>query len=392
MRWATCYLLISALPSFAQVWQQLPDFPGTARDDAASFHHSDRIFVGTGMDVGFQLTNDWYAYSLITQSWESIAALPASGRQYCNGFSMGYEHGYLFGGVDANGPLNELWCYDPLTNNWIQRASLPGPGRYACAVLVSGGQAYICGGMLDGGIPTNEVWRYDLVSDTWEVRMPMPGTPRHRAAVVDNVVVGGADSSFQAVSEAYAFNPINDQWTARPDLPAPRFGASAVEHLFFCGASSLAQNHDEVLLHDWSSGNYDGSIIPPFPGGPRKGGIASSQNYVADVGLFFYGLGIDGPTRYKDWWMLAYGTGLDEHAIGTASVFPNPASTHLTPMLPQHWAMAVFRIYDTVGRTLVQGRVLNSQVIGVDELSAGRYELWLEFGDERLRAPFIKLP
>jgi len=392
MRWATFFSLLVVLPAFAQQWQQLLDFPGAARDDAASFHWNDKICVGTGMDVGFQLTNNWHVYSMITQSWESIASLPSTGRQYCNGFSLGNERGYLFGGVDANGPLNELWCYDPLSNVWSQRASLPGSGRYASAVITDGEHAYICGGMLDGGIPTNEVWRYDRVSNTWEARTPMPGTPRHRAAVVDNVVVGGADSSFQALSEAYAYNPLNDQWTPRPDLPAPRFGASGVEHLHFCGASSLAQNHTEVLVYDWLSGTYDGSIIPPFPGGPRKGGIASSQSSLADMGLFFYGLGIDGPTRYNDWWVLAYGTGLNEYGQGTISIYPNPASTHINAVLPTHWPEASFQIYDAVGRTLSNGRSVNGQPIPIDVLPPGRYELWLEFNGERIRAPFIKLP
>lgn len=391
MRVAVLPALLLAFGTQAQ-WVQLPDFPGTARDDAASFHWYDKVFVGTGMDAGFQLTNDWYAYSMTTESWEAVASLPASGRQYCNGFRLGDERGYLFGGVDANGPLNELWRYDPLTSTWTQRASLPAAGRYACAVIASGDHAYICGGMLDGGIPTSEVWRYDLVSDSWEPRAPMPGTPRHRAAVVDNVVVGGADSSLEALTEAYAYNPFNDQWTLRPELPGPRFGAAAVEHLLFCGASSLEQNHDEVYLHDWATGTYDGSIIPPFPGGPRKGGVASSQGYLMDIGIFFFGLGIDGPTRFNDWWRLNHGTGIGEHAIGLTTVFPNPASTEIHVQRPSHWTTAQYTVLDATGRPVRSGALIGTGILEVRDLSAGRYELILVHGDERLRASFIKLP
>lgn len=50
-------LLISSAVS-AQTWQQLPDFPGNARDDAASFSIGNKIYVGTGMEVGWGLTND----------------------------------------------------------------------------------------------------------------------------------------------------------------------------------------------------------------------------------------------------------------------------------------------------------------------------------------------
>ena len=389
LAFASCLFTLGAA---AQEWVQLPDFPGLPRDDAASFHWSDKVFVGTGMDVGFQLTNDWYAYSMSTNSWEPVASLPASGRQYCNGFRLGDERGYLFGGVDANGPLNELWRYDPLTDAWTQRASLPAAGRYACAVIASGDHAYICGGMLDGGIPTSEVWRYDLVSDTWEPRAPMPGTPRHRAAVVDNVVVGGADSSFQALTEAFAYNPFNDQWTQRPGLPAPRFGASGVDHLHFCGASSLTQNHDEVLVYDWLTGDFDASIIPPFPGGPRKGGIAETQYHIMDIGIFFFGLGIDGPTRFNDWWRLDHFTGVEEHAITPTKVFPNPASTQLQAEWPSHWTVARYAVLDATGRSLRTGVLAEATPLDIADLSAGRYEVHFVNGQERLRASFIKLP
>ncbi|MBX2980560.1 MAG: hypothetical protein KF905_14835 [Flavobacteriales bacterium] len=392
MRILAVLLLLVHHAIAAQSWVQLPDFPGMARDDAASFHWNDKIFVGTGMDVGFQLTNDWYAYSMTTESWEAVASLPASGRQYCNGFRLSDERGYLFGGVDANGPLNELWRYDPITDAWTQLASLPAAGRYACAVIVAYDQVFICGGLLDGGIPTTEVWRYDTNSDSWEPRSPMPGTPRHRAAVVDNLVVGGADSSFQALSEAYAYNHLNDQWTERPGLPAPRFGAASVDHLHFCGASSLAQNHDEVLVYDWLTGDFNASIIPPFPGGPRKGGIAQTQHYIADVGIFFFGLGIDGPTRFNDWWRMDYGTGIGEHAIPPTKVFPNPASTQLQAEWPMHWTVARYDVLDATGRSLRTGVLAEATPLDITDLGAGRYEVHFSNGDERLRAPFIKLP
>jgi N-acetylneuraminic acid mutarotase len=55
-------LLVLGTALHAQVWQQLPDFPGTARDDAAAFSIGNRIHVGTGMEVGWGLTNDWWCF------------------------------------------------------------------------------------------------------------------------------------------------------------------------------------------------------------------------------------------------------------------------------------------------------------------------------------------
>jgi N-acetylneuraminic acid mutarotase len=51
------FLLAVGTTLHAEVWQQLPDFPGTARDDAAAFSIDNKIYVGTGMEVGWGLTN-----------------------------------------------------------------------------------------------------------------------------------------------------------------------------------------------------------------------------------------------------------------------------------------------------------------------------------------------
>ncbi|MBS1938633.1 MAG: hypothetical protein JSS84_12580, partial [Bacteroidetes bacterium] len=89
-------LLIGTTAS-AQTWQQLPDFPGTARDDAASFTIGSKIYVGTGMEVGWGLTNDWWCFDAATDTWSAIASMPASQRQYCAAFTVN-DTGYVFGG------------------------------------------------------------------------------------------------------------------------------------------------------------------------------------------------------------------------------------------------------------------------------------------------------
>lgn len=370
----------------------MADFPGTARDDAAVFHSYDKIYVGTGMEVGWGLTNDWYAYSMATEEWEPVAPLPAGPRQYCSGFKLGDERGYLFGGLDDNGPLSELWRYDPLTDTWTQRASLPAAGRYAASVITTWDHAYVCGGMLANGEPTNEVWRYDHASNTWSPRAPMPGPPRHRAAVVDNVVAGGADADFNALGDVHAYNFLADTWTPSPDLPEPRFGAASAEHMLLCGASALDEFHNTVFSRDWITGEWNSWPIPPFPGGPRKGGVASTQGYLMDIGILFYGLGINGQDRYKDWWMLVYGTGVAETTAQQLRVYPNPASANLHLLLPDHWPGVVYRILDTTGREVMAGHYVAGGGIGIESLAPGRYAIDLEQDGDRLRASFIKLP
>ncbi len=374
-----------------QQWIQLEDFPGNARDDAAVFTLSDQIYVGTGMDQGFQLTNDWYSFSLSSQTWSPAVALPATGRQYCSGFTL-EQIGFLFGGVDANGPLNELWQFDASTGQWTSRAALPAPGRYASAVIIGDNAAYICGGLLAGGAATNEVWRYDRITNTWSPRAPMPGPARHRASSMYNMVVGGADATGQALDDVLAYDESTDAWSVRPSLPAPRYGSSSAENLLLCGASSSSQYYSGVFVMDLNSGNWNGTLLPDFPGGPRKGGIAAVDVNIADVGIIFYGLGVDATARHNDWWMLIHSTGISETHGRTTTVYPVPTTTYLMAELPISWSTYSYHVVDNTGRTLVEGLGTRGEGIHVAALPAGRYELRMITNGERLRAPFIKLP
>ncbi len=112
----------------AQTWQQLPDFPGTARDDAASFVLHGTIYVGTGFEAGFNLTNDWWRFDPNTDTWTAVASMPTTPRQYCTAFTIA-DTGFVFGGIDAFGAMSELWAYYPDQDVWEQRASLPDEAR-----------------------------------------------------------------------------------------------------------------------------------------------------------------------------------------------------------------------------------------------------------------------
>lgn len=387
----TCWpVLLCTIPVYGQVWTQLPDFPGTARDDAASFGSWLQVFVGTGMDAGFQLTNDWYVYNP-DGSWQPVAALPASGRQYCNGFTLTDERwGYLFGGLDGTGPLNELWRYDTFLDTWAPMAPLPAPGRYASAVIVSGDRAFVCGGLLAGGVATNDVWRYDLATDAWSAVAPLPGPARHRSAAMDLMVIGGADTTYQALNDVYRYDPDADSWQQLEDLPAPRYGAKCADRYLFCGASSPTLFHEDVFA--FQAGTWSSSVLPTFEGGPRKGGVAAVLSVTSESWSVLFGLGTDGAARHTDWWMVEFYTGVEEHAARTTTVFPDPASNEVTPVLPANWPGGPFIVHDATGRAVLNGTLLNGLPIDVRHLAPGRYTLRTEHAGRSLRAPFIKLP
>ncbi len=391
-------LALVLLPAIccAQLWQQMDDFPGTARDDAAAFAIDDKVYVGTGMDVGFQLTNDWYRFDGSTFQWSTIAPLPATSRQYCSAFTFlgpDYPYGYLFGGLDTNGPLNELWRYDPATDTWQQMASLPSTPRYA-AVALNGG--YITTGLFVDGTATNESWKYDPATDTWQQLASLPGVPRHRACGSSwGMVIGGADEDYNALADCWAYNSITDVWTACAALPEGRYGA-------VCGLAS----YDMVLL----GGATDNATIvetgfrfnstswlslgDPHPGGTRKGGVVIEGAGSGGSGTWntYLGLGLSNDlTRHKDWYVTSGAFGIPENGVSPITVYPNPGTTSFTLHRPATIGKADLVVHDLSGR-MILSTPLHSPTVDASAWPPGSYIVLLtSTNGDRSRAHWVKL-
>ena len=396
MRSLLPFLLLSATVVSAQPWQQLPDFPGTARDDAASFSIGNKIYVGTGMDVGWGLTNDWWCFDAQTGNWAAIAAMPATPRQYCAAFTV-YDTGYVFGGVDANGALSELWAYYPGTDQWVQKSSMAAEARYAAAAVEAWNYGIVATGMLASGVPTKEAWKYHPATDTWEAINPVPGPSRHRAVAIQDgggmLILGGADSTGTALSDAWSY-PVwfeTGQYYSRPGLPAPRYemkGGTQYIMVLVGGADSDTVFHDDA----WSGYTNEWSSLPPFPGGPRRGGVGAGIPAPSNWNnTFFFGLGLDqGLTRHKDWWRLDFALGIEDRDMPRIELFPNPATTSMTIIWSETWPDARILILDAVGRTVRDQQVNSGSPIDVSRLAPGRYVVEAQHGPTQLRGILTK--
>lgn len=390
-------LLISSAVS-AQTWQQLPDFPGNARDDAASFSIGNKIYVGTGMEVGWGLTNDWWCYDAQAGSWSEIAAMPTMPRQYCAAFTVN-DTGYVFGGLDANGALSELWAYYPESDQWIQKSAMPAEARFASVAVEAWNYGIVATGMLASGVPTKEAWKYFPATDSWEAMNPMPGPSRHRAVAIQDgggmLIAGGADSTGTALSDAWSY-PVwfeTGTYYPRADLPASRYemkGGSQYVMVVVGGADSDSTFHDDA----WGGYTGDWSALPSFPGGPRRGGVGAgieATNIWSNS--FFFGLGLDQSLmRHNDWWRLDFATAIEEVHMPRINIFPNPAIHTVTVTWPATWSEAHVRILDALGRTVSDQQVNSGSPIDVSRLSPGRYVVEAHDGPIQLRGILTKLP
>lgn len=390
-------LLALALDGSAQVWTQLPDFPGTARDDATAFTIDGKVYIGTGMEVGWGLTNDWWCYDPASNAWTAIASMPSTPRQYCSAFTV-LDTGYVFGGLDANGALNELWAYHPGTDSWEQRASMPAEARYTCIAAEGWDYGMVATGMLASGSPTNEAWKYHPGPDAWTPIAPVPGPARHRAASFRGngvVVIGGADAAFTALNDVWWY-PIwfeTGEWYPSNALPAPRYGAdgSGGEVWAILGGAS-----DDTTFHAdaWYQDGSFWSPLPDFPGGPRRGGVSAgmqgSSFWLMDL---YYGLGLDGTwQRRKDWWRLEFPVTVPETvSIGHWFIHPDPGTDHFVVDL-RHPGEFEIMVVDALGRSVL-GRTLRADArIGTVDWSPGTYIVFVtDASGASYRARWIKI-
>ena len=391
--------LFSALHSASAQWTQLPAFPGTARDDAASFSIDCKVFVGTGMQVGWSLTNDWWRFDVVQHDWQQAASLPAAPRQYCTAQSVD-GIGYLFGGLDANGPLAELWAYDINTDSWTQRPSLPGAGRYACASFVHEGKLHVVGGIVAGGDALNEVWSFDPTTDQWSQRASLPGVGRHRAAAVSPpdgtypLLIGGATANYTPLNEVWQYGP-SDNWVQRAPLPEARFGLSASptpDIIAVCGAVDNSTFRGDGHVYDPTADAWQ-----PWPGegipDARRGGTIGWSDNCSGWYFTYYGLGLDSTlTRRNDWYESGFAFGVNEHSTGPLTIFPIPATDHIRVDARTAKGRENVTILDAKGRSVLRVSRSDASPIGISELPAGCYTVILRQNEIHRIGRFIKLP
>lgn len=394
MRFLSIVAILLSPALWAQVWEQVPDFPGTARDDAAAFAFGSYAYFGTGMEVGWGLTNDWWRIDMAQseQGWTSVPALPGSPRQYASTFQFEGD-GYVFGGLDANGALNELWQFDWNSNSWIQRASLPDMGRYGCASFALNGDFFVVGGITESGTTTSDCWAYERFSDTWAQVAPLPANARHRASAFEwngkGYVIGGADSNYTALSDCWRYDKVLDQWTMVAPLPSARYGADGISTEWaptvIGGVSNDTTYHANAFEYDAALDTWTdlGNVL--------SRGIKGAATCFTSGGYYFivHGLGIDSASvRRQEVYRTGYVFGMGEQRRMFVSLTPNPGSEHFHVDLPVG-TLTELEVLSTEGRMVLSAK---HQDVDASSLSPGLFHVRVRTRSGRnYNARWIKL-
>ncbi|MEY4289400.1 MAG: hypothetical protein RLZZ30_1488 [Bacteroidota bacterium] len=290
----------------AQTWQQIANFPGNPRDDAAGFNLQDKYYCGTGRDDGFSCTRNFFRFNATLQQWENATPLPdGENRQYASGFAHN-GFGYVLCGDNCSGNfLNSFWRFDPSTEQWSTMPPLPSIGRAGCVHFIVGDSLYLIGGQNATGI-LNEVWRYCFSTGEWQQKnnLPIPGIWRGLAFSYggQGFIAAGKTSANTWNAETWNYTPETDSWSLFPSISfGERSYVGTVQKdscLYVFGGldptDQMLTSFDKINLDLWTS-----QALPNFSNSARKGCV-----YFAHEGDFYLTTGITGVTRLNETWKL----------------------------------------------------------------------------------------
>jgi N-acetylneuraminic acid mutarotase len=370
-------ILVSFSISFSQSWNQTQSFPGTPRDDASYFKIGTKHFIGTGREVGFGCTRDFYFFDENSMSWGNAASLPiGKERQYAAACSWNGS-GFLFGGVDCAGIYqNDFWKYDPIIDNWIILSNLPSTGRAGMVQFVMNDTFFIIGGKDSNGI-LNEVWAYDFVSQSWSQKnnLPMDGIWRGITFQFDNdafIGLGKNNLNNQTGlnSEILKYDFNVDSWSVVANLnlgTRSYVGHAQTDSLLFLFGGLSETNQILVSTERIHLNDFSVDILADFPSDPRKGGIS----FIVQNDLY-YATGVSTDTRFNETWRLQSVASIDENSLWDIQIYPNPVSSELN--IKSNQKIKQIEIYDVLGRICFNQEIYsNSAMLDLNQLQKGNF-------------------
>ena len=149
---------------------------------------------------------------------------------------------------------------------WVRlRAAPSSRGEVSAARL--GDVVYVVGGFDTTGHSSAVVQRLDLRNDRWSAVPPMPEALNHMSAIgyQDRLyVVGGyaspTDTSTDAVTDFWGYDPAARRWQRMPSAPEPRAAAGAAvlgHHLYVVGGRNDATAAlSSLAIFDFDTGRW----------------------------------------------------------------------------------------------------------------------------------------
>lgn len=223
----------------AQKWTTKAPMP-TKRAAVGVAALNNKIYVIGGGDDRTLIVGTVEVYDPTNNSWETKAPMPTPRGEL--GVAAVNGKIYAIGGYNGIA-LSTVEEYDPSTNTWKQKSNMPTP-RSILSVAVSNNKIYAIGGWPNG---LNAVEEYDPLTDKWTVKSPLSTGKMNTngsAAINNQVYFTGGKTNFEIFSTHEAYDPTSNTWSAKKNLPEPRWSGASVSlnnQIHFFGGTDNSQ-------------------------------------------------------------------------------------------------------------------------------------------------------
>ncbi|MBM3212557.1 hypothetical protein FJZ33_10065 [Candidatus Poribacteria bacterium] len=192
-----------------------------------------KIYAIGGLSKDFDFLSTVEVYDPKTDKWTRKADMPTP-RRIDNSVSAVNGKIYAIGGASNNSDLSAVEEYDPAKDVWVKKSPMP-TSRYGLCTVVANNKIYAIGGTtaalnFNESLPTVE--EYDPSTDKWTKKTNMP-TPRLCLSAVQingKIYVMGGYSGFNKAivhKTVEVYDPAADRWSAKSDMVMGRFAFGA---------------------------------------------------------------------------------------------------------------------------------------------------------------------
>ncbi len=283
------------------VWTPGAALPG-ARLRYGFAQNGNDLYVIGGLDATFASTTANSRYNAATNTWTTLAPVPASSEAN----SCAYLSGFIYCTQGFDGP--GFYIYNVGTDTWTTGPSVPGvTDTYGSAVGASGTNVYVVGGGSGGASTSVEV--YSTTGNTWSSGTAAPSP----------YLLGGYTSVGQYLYAigSYGATPLTKGTNpnTNPNLPASSIKNARQDKVEAPDANSTASLRLDMSSGTWTSG-------PTWTQGRADMALAYDP-----AGGKLYAIGGDAQNgTYFD-----FTNAVDEYSV---SAWPGGSFTASAPLLP----------------------------------------------------------
>jgi N-acetylneuraminic acid mutarotase len=398
-------LLAGFFPVFLNAqWVQHTSMPGVARAKATSFTIGDTIYIMGGITTNGLILDDFWAYSISTDTWLQKPDFPGEERYGGASFVINGK-GFISTGGNDFGYLWDLWQYNPPTGTWMQKNGLPNnqvqhenqrAEAYAFSIngkgYLGGGNGWVFGANSTTNHTFKDLWEYNPTTNSWSVKAGFPdhiGKDMAVAAVINNKAYVGLGNNWNQTinyQTFFEYDPATNTWATKANFPtlfttdAAAFELNGI--MYVVGGVNLSNITLTNQIHTYNPVTNAWTAIPNFNGGSIAGQIAVSTGTRAFVSCGYYA----SITARKDIWELTSQVSTPEITFSNeeAKVYPNPFTDKTTIEFAYTGEDVTLQVYNSCGELQQTVDHITEGKVQVDRnnMPAGLYVFTLQIGTQ----------